>query len=199
MVCLLLLGPPGAGKGTQGQLVASRLSIPPISTGDTFRAHVAAGTPLGLSARGYLEAGDLVPDAVTCAMLSERLTEPDTAAGFLLDGFPRTTAQAEALQGILAERGHELTRVIELQVGAAELVERLSARRVVIDGQSLQRSDDTPDTIRHRLEVYQRETVPLSDWYGSLGLLSRVDASGDVDEVTARILDSFSRNGAGVD
>jgi adenylate kinase len=199
MVCVLLLGPPGAGKGTQGQLIAVRLSIPAISTGDIFRSHVAAGTPLGQSAKAYLEAGDLVPDTVTCAMLSERLNEPDAVAGFLLDGFPRTTAQAEQLQAIMAERGHELTRVIELHVEEAEVVERLASRRVVIDGRSVQRADDAADTVRHRLEVYRQQTAPLSAWYDSLGLLSRVDASGDVDEVTTRILGSLSPDEARVD
>jgi adenylate kinase len=191
MVCVLLLGPPGAGKGTQGRLIAARLSIPAISTGDIFRAHVAAGTPLGQSAKRFLDTGDLVPDAITCAMLSERLTEPDTGAGFLLDGFPRTTEQAELLQDMLAERGHQLSRVIELQVHEAELTERLAARRVVVDGRPVQRDDDAPDTVRHRLEVYRRQTAPLTAYYESLGVLSRVDASGDVDEITARILDSF--------
>jgi adenylate kinase len=146
---------------------------------------------LGQSAKRFLDAGDLVPDAVTCAMLSERLAEPDTAAGFLLDGFPRTTAQAELLQDMLAERGHQLSRVIELQVHEAELVERLSTRRVIVDGRPLQRDDDAPDTVRHRLEVYRHQTAPLTAWYDALGVLSRVDASGDVDEITARILDSF--------
>ena len=195
MVCVLLLGPPGAGKGTQGQLIAGRLAIPAISTGDIFRSHVAAGTPLGQSARGFLDAGDLVPDAITCAMLSERLTEPDIQAGFLLDGFPRTMAQAELLQVMLAERGHELSRVIELHVDEAELVTRLSARRVVIDGRSVQREDDAPDTVRHRLEVYRRQTAPLSEWYDSLGLLSRIDASGEVADITERILGAFAPAG----
>jgi len=195
MVCVLLLGPPGAGKGTQGQLIAGRLAIPAISTGDIFRSHVAAGTPLGQSASGFLDAGDLVPDAITCAMLSERLTEPDIQAGFLLDGFPRTMAQAELLQVMLAERGHELSRVIELHVDEAELVTRLSARRVVIDGRSVQREDDAPDTVRHRLEVYRRQTAPLSEWYDSLGLLSRIDASGDVADITERILGAFAPAG----
>jgi adenylate kinase len=193
MVCILLLGPPGAGKGTQGRLIAARLSIPAISTGDIFRSHVTAGTSLGRSAKRFLDTGDLVPDAVTCAMLSERLTDPDTAGGFLLDGFPRTTAQAELLQDMLAERGQQLSRVIELQVHEAELVDRLSARRVVVDGASVQRDDDAPDTVRHRLEVYRRQTAPLTAWYDSLGVLSRVDASGDVDEITERILDEFTR------
>jgi adenylate kinase len=192
MICVLLLGPPGAGKGTQGQLIAGRLSIPAISTGDIFRSHVAAGTRLGLSAKGYLDAGDLVPDAITGAMLAERLAEPDTTAGFLLDGFPRTTAQAEQLQSMLADRGHDLTRVIELQLDEVQLVHRLSARRVVVDGRSVQRDDDAPDTVRHRLEVYRQQTAPLSAWYDVLGLLSRVDASGDVEEVTERILGCFS-------
>jgi adenylate kinase len=199
MICVLMLGPPGAGKGTQSHLIASRLAVPAISTGDIFRSHVAAGTPLGQSAEQFLTAGDLVPDAVTSAMLAERLAQPDTASGFLLDGFPRTIVQAELLQVMLAERGQELTRVVELQVDEAALVERLSARRVMTDGQSVQRRDDSPDTVRHRLEVYRRQTAPLSDWYDSRGLLSRIDASGDVDEITLRILGLLSRTGAVVD
>jgi adenylate kinase len=196
MVCVVLLGPPGSGKGTQGQLVAGRLSIPAISTGDIFRSHVAAGTPLGRSAQVFIDGGDLVPDSITCAMVGERLDQADTTGGFLLDGFPRTKAQAELLQGMLAERGHELTRVIELRVDEAELVDRLSARRVFVDGQSVQRNDDAPETIRHRLEVYRQQTAPLSDWYEAAGLLSRIDASGDVDEITGRLLDSLGQDGA---
>jgi adenylate kinase len=191
MICIILLGPPGAGKGTQGQLIASQFSIPAISTGEIFRAHVASGTALGHSAKAFLDAGDLVPDALTCAMLAERLADPDTQNGFLLDGFPRSTVQAELLQDMLAEHGHRLYRVVELQVDEAKLVQRLSTRRVVVDGRSVQRDDDAPDTVRHRLEVYRRQTASLTSWYDALGLLSRVDADGDVDEVTARILALF--------
>jgi adenylate kinase len=187
-VRVVLLGPPGAGKGTQAQIIAERLGVPAISTGDIFRANVSGQTELGQQAKAYMDAGDLVPDEITVAMVKDRLAEPDAKAGFLLDGFPRTIAQAEQLRGSLADLGQELRRVLELVVDEDELVRRLSGRRVLIDGQMVQRDDDKPETVRHRLQVYREQTAPLSGFYETEGLLSRIDAIGEVDEVTARAL-----------
>jgi adenylate kinase len=187
-VRVVLLGPPGAGKGTQAQIIAERLGVPAISTGDIFRANVSGQTDLGRQAKNYMDAGDLVPDEITVAMVKDRLAEPDAKTGFLLDGFPRTIAQAEQLRGSLADLGQELHRVLELVVDEDELVRRLSGRRVLVDGQMVQRDDDKPETVRHRLQVYREQTAPLSDFYESEGLLSRIDAIGEVEEVTARAL-----------
>ena len=148
---VVLLGPPGAGKGTQAQIIAERLGVPAISTGDIFRANVSGQTELGQQAKTYMDAGDLVPDEITVAMVKDRLAEPDAKAGFLLDGFPRTIAQAEQLRSSLAELGQELRRVLELVVDEDELVRRLSGRRMLVDGQMVQRDDDKPETVRHRL------------------------------------------------
>jgi adenylate kinase len=187
-VRVVLLGPPGAGKGTQAQIIAERLGVPAISTGDIFRANVSGQTELGKMAKTYMDAGDLVPDEITVAMVRDRLAEPDAKAGFLLDGFPRTIAQAEQLRSSLAELGQELRRVLELVVDEEELVRRLSGRRMLVDGQMVQREDDRPETVRRRLEVYREQTSPLSGFYESEGLLSRIDAIGEVEEVTARAL-----------
>jgi adenylate kinase len=187
-VRVVLLGPPGAGKGTQAQIIAERLGVPAISTGDIFRANVSGQTELGKKAKAYMDAGDLVPDEITVAMVKDRLSERDAKAGFLLDGFPRTIAQAEQLRSSLAELGQELRGVIELVVDEDELVRRLSGRRMLVDGEMVQRDDDRPETVRHRLEVYREQTAPLSDFYESEGLLSRIDAIGEVEEVTARAL-----------
>jgi adenylate kinase len=187
-VRVVLLGPPGAGKGTQAQIIAERLGVPAISTGDIFRANVSGQTELGRQAKTYMDAGDLVPDEITVAMVKDRLAEPDAKAGFLLDGFPRTISQAEQLRSSLAELGQELRRVLELVVDEDELVRRLSGRRMLVDGQMVQRDDDKPETVRHRLEVYREQTAPLSGFYESEGLLSRIDAIGEVEEVTARAL-----------
>jgi adenylate kinase len=187
-VRVVLLGPPGAGKGTQAQIIAERLGVPAISTGDIFRANVSGQTELGRQAKTYMDAGDLVPDEVTVAMVKDRLAEPDAKAGFLLDGFPRTIAQAEQLRSSLADLGQELRRVLELVVDEEELVRRLSGRRMLVDGEMVQRDDDRPETVRHRLHVYQEQTAPLSGFYESEGLLARIDAIGEVDEVTARAL-----------
>jgi adenylate kinase len=187
-VRVVLLGPPGAGKGTQAQIIAERLGVPAISTGDIFRANVSRQTELGRKAKAYMDAGDLVPDEITVAMVRDRLAEPDARKGFLLDGFPRTIAQAEQLRSSLADLGHRLRGVLELVVDEDELVRRLSGRRMLVDGQMVQREDDKPETVRHRLEVYREQTAPLSDFYQSEGLLSRIDAIGEIEEVTGRAL-----------
>jgi len=187
-VRVVLLGPPGAGKGTQAQVIAGLLGVPAISTGDIFRANVSGQTELGQQAKEYMDAGDLVPDEITVAMVKDRLAEPDAEAGFLLDGFPRTIAQAQQLRSSLADLGQQLRRVLELVVEEDELVRRLSGRRMLVDGQMVQRDDDRPETVRHRLEVYREQTAPLSGFYESEGLLTRIDAVGEVEEVTARAL-----------
>ncbi|SNR86082.1 Adenylate kinase [Geodermatophilus saharensis] len=192
---IVLLGPPGAGKGTQAQIIAGELGVPAISTGDIFRANVSGQTELGLEAKVYMDAGDLVPDEITVAMVKDRLAEPDAKAGFLLDGFPRTIAQAEQLRGSLDELGHHLDRVVELVVEEEELVRRLSGRRMLVGGEWVQRDDDRPETVRHRLEVYREQTAPLSGFYDGEGLLSRIDAIGTVEEVTARVLTALGQPG----
>jgi adenylate kinase len=187
-VRVVLLGPPGAGKGTQAQIIAGKFGVPAISTGDIFRANVSGQTELGQQAKIYMDAGDLVPDEITVAMVKDRLAEPDAKVGFLLDGFPRTIAQAEQLRESLADLGHRLDCVLELVVDEEELVRRLSGRRMIVDGEPVQRDDDKPETVRHRLEVYREQTAPLSGFYEAEGLLSRIDAIGEVEEVTARAM-----------
>jgi adenylate kinase len=192
-VRVVLLGPPGAGKGTQAQIIAGELGVPAISTGDIFRANVSGQTELGQKAKAYMDAGDLVPDEITVAMVRGRLGEPDAKAGFLLDGFPRTVEQAERLRDSLAEQGHVLDRVLELVVDEEELVRRLSGRRMLVDGKMVQREDDKPETVRHRLEVHREQTAPLSGWYDEQGLLTRIDAIGAIEEVTGRALKALGR------
>jgi adenylate kinase len=192
-VRVVLLGPPGAGKGTQAQIIAGELGVPAISTGDIFRANVSGQTELGQKAKAYMDAGDLVPDEITVAMVKDRLNEPDAKAGFLLDGFPRTVEQAERLRDSLSEQGHSLDRVLELIVDEDELVRRLSGRRMLVDGKMVQREDDKPETVRHRLEVHREQTAPLSGWYDEQGLLTRIDAIGAIDEVTERALKALGR------
>jgi adenylate kinase len=177
---VVLVGPPGAGKGTQADTLSRRLGVPHISTGDLFRAHIGAETELGRKVKGYLDAGKLVPDEVTNEMVRERLEEPDTAGGFLLDGFPRNVTQANLLNKILAEYDEKLDAVIELQVDEDILVQRLLARG---------RDDDNEDVIRHRQSVYRSDTAPLLDYYHDV--LITVDGTGDVDEVTNRILSAL--------
>jgi adenylate kinase len=190
-VRVVLLGPPGAGKGTQAQIIAAKLGAPAISTGDIFRANVSGQTELGRQAKTYMDAGDLVPDEITVAMVKDRLAEPDAKVGFLLDGFPRTISQAEQLRESLAELGHSLDRVLELVVDQEELVRRLSGRRMLVEGQAVQREDDKPETVRHRLDVYREQTAPLSGFYEAEGLLSRIDAIGEIEEVTARAMEAL--------
>jgi adenylate kinase len=179
---LLLLGPPGAGKGTQAERLVADLGIPQISTGDMLRAAVQAGTPVGRDAKGYMDRGELVPDAVVIGVAEERLRQPDARRGFILDGFPRTAAQAEALDGMLAGLGVSLERCVALRVDEDELVTRL-LKRAAIEG----RSDDTEETIRNRMRVYREQTAPLVDYYRRRGVLREVEGLGAIDEVAARI------------
>ena len=188
---LILLGPPGAGKGTQAERLVEDFSVAYYATGEILRTAVKEGTELGRQAETYMTAGELVPDDVIIGVILEAVERPEAADGFLLDGFPRTIAQAEQLRESLADLGQELRRVLELVVDEDELVRRLSGRRVVVDGQMVQRDDDRPETVRHRLHVYREQTAPLSGFYESEGLLSRIDAIGEVEEVTARALDAL--------
>ncbi len=194
---VVLLGPPGAGKGTQAQVISEQLGVPAISTGDIFRANVSGQTELGQQAKVYMDAGDLVPDEITVAMVKDRLAEPDSSGGFLLDGFPRTVSQAEQLRDSLRDLGQALDRVLELVVDEEELVRRLSGRRMLVDGEMVQRDDDKPETVRHRLEVYREQTAPVAGFYEEVGLLSRIDAIGEVEEVTARAMKALGVDEAG--
>jgi adenylate kinase len=176
------MGPPGAGKGTQAVGLAARVGIPHISTGDIFRANVSQGTPLGVEAQRYMDAGEYVPDDVTNAMVRDRLAQPDCAPGFLLDGYPRTVDQVAQLDDMLASSGHALDRVVELTVDIDEVVGRL-VRRAADQG----RADDTEDVIRRRLEIYAEQTAPLLAMYASRGLLVQVDGLGEIDDVAGRL------------
>jgi adenylate kinase len=184
---ILIMGPPGSGKGTQAVEIAERHSVPAISTGDIFRANVNAGTPLGETARDYIEAGEYVPDSVTTAMVRERLGHADCRRGFVLDGYPRTIAQVAALDDILADSGHALQAVIVLEVDRQELVGRL-VRRAATDG----RTDDSEEVIGRRLELYADETSPLLAEYDQRGLLVRLDGSGTLTQVTERVSDALA-------
>jgi adenylate kinase len=177
-----LLGPPGAGKGTQAVQLSEKLGVPQISTGDLFRHNISTGTDLGLEAKKYLDAGDLVPATLTNALVDDRLNDPDAADGFILDGFPRSVEQAEALAEMLAKRGLKLDAVVEFRVPEDELVARLKGRG---------RADDTEDVIRNRFKVYRDETAPLLDFYADD--LKTVDAVGSLDEVFARALRALGR------
>jgi adenylate kinase len=214
---LVLVGPPGAGKGTQAQFIAAHLAIPKISTGDIFRENVGEGTELGLAAKKYMDAGDLVPDEVTIAMVRDRLAEDDAADGFLLDGFPRNVPQAETLEKTLQDMGSALDVVLELVVDDEEVIRRLSGRRTchncghiwhvdfdpptregICDqcgGELFQRDDDKAETVRHRLEVYAAQTAPLIAFYAERGLLVGIDATGPVDDVTERAIEALHRYG----
>ena len=185
---IILMGPPGAGKGTQAKVVAGRLDIPAISTGDIFRANVSQGTPLGLEAKRFMDAGDYVPDEVTNGMVRDRIAEPDAKAGFLLDGYPRTVAQVQELDAMLNETGQSLDAVVVLTVDQDELVARLM-HRAEVEG----RSDDTEDVIRHRQAIYTEQTAPLLAVYADRGLLVEVDGMGEVDEVTERVFARLSQ------
>jgi adenylate kinase len=179
---LILMGPPGAGKGTQAKFIAEHFGIPAISTGDIFRANVSQGTPLGIEAKKYMDAGEYVPDEVTNLMVRNRIDESDATPGFLLDGYPRTLAQVEELDGMIGFTGHALDAVVVLTCDPDELVARL-LQRAEVEG----RADDTEDVIRRRQEVYLEQTAPLIDVYRGRGLLIEVDGMGEVDEVTGRI------------
>jgi adenylate kinase len=211
----VLVGPPGAGKGTQAQFIASHLAIPKISTGDIFRSNVSTCTALGRRAKDYMDRGDLVPDEVTIAMVTSRLQEDDAQAGFLLDGFPRTVPQAETLKKLLSDWDTRLDIVLELVVDDDEVVRRLSGRRTCrrcgrvwhatfdppsrrdrcddCDGELFQRDDDREETIRHRLDVYAQQTQPLIAFYADEGTLLGIDATGPVEEVTDRALAALRR------
>ncbi|MFI7212381.1 adenylate kinase [Micromonospora maritima] len=214
---LVLVGPPGAGKGTQAEFIAAHLSVPKISTGDIFRANVTQGTPLGVEAKRYMDAGKLVPDDVTINMVRDRLAEPDAGEGFLLDGFPRTTPQAAELDKLLADLGSSLDLVLELVVDDDEVIRRLSGRRtcrgcgkiwhVEFDATTregicdrcgaelFQRDDDKPETIAARLREYAEKTAPLVDYYGAQGKLVGIDATGPVEDVTVRAIDALRSYG----
>jgi adenylate kinase len=179
---LLILGPPGAGKGTQAKRIAAHLGIPAISTGDIFRANISAGTPLGKQVDEIVKSGKYVPDELTNDLVRNRLLEADCIGGFLLDGYPRTAAQVEELDAMLASHGHALDVVLELTVDVDEVVGRL-LKRAETEG----RADDTEDVIRHRQDVYGEQTAPLVDVYSTRGLLLRVDGMGEVDDVTGRL------------
>ncbi len=208
---VIMLGPPGAGKGTQATRIADAYGIPHISTGDIFRANVKGGTPLGTKAKEFMDRGDLVPDEVVIAMVKDRLVEDDCANGFNLDGFPRTVPQAQALEELLAEIEHPIDVVLRLAVEKSEIVKRLTGRRTcrecgaifhvddnppseegvcdVCGGELYQRDDDTEEVVLNRLEVYERQTQPLEFFYWQRGLLRDVEAIGTVDDVTSRALD----------
>jgi adenylate kinase len=209
------LGPPGAGKGTQARDLARDWSVPHIATGDMLREVVAAGTTLGREAKTYMDRGALVPDDVIIGMIAERLRQPDARNGFLLDGFPRTIAQAEGLERLLKDLGQPLERVIYFNVAETELVRRLTGRRVcracghsfhvvsnpprregVCDacgGELYQRVDDSESTVRNRLDVYARQTAPLLDWYAGKSLLTSVKGEGTIDDVGRRVQDAARR------
>jgi adenylate kinase len=213
-VRLVLVGPPGAGKGTQAEFIAEHFGVPKISTGDIFRANVSGGTDLGRLAKKFMDAGDLVPDEVTNAMVRDRLAQPDAVTGFLLDGFPRNVQQAGELDAILDEIGSALSVVLDLDVDHDEVVRRLSGRRTCkkcghvwhvefdppsrpgicdkCDGELYQRDDDRPETVRHRLEVYAQQTEPLIKFYAGRDQLVAIDALGAVEDVTERAIGALT-------
>ncbi|GLW17467.1 adenylate kinase [Streptomyces kronopolitis] len=213
---IVLVGPPGAGKGTQAAYLAKNLAIPHISTGDLFRANISQGTPLGVEAKSYMDAGNLVPDSVTIGMAEDRMEQADAAEGFLLDGFPRNLGQAEALDEYLKNSGLKLDAVLDLEVPEEEVVKRIAGRRIcrndsshvfhaeynkpkaegvcdVCGGELYQRDDDREATVRKRLEVYHTETEPIIDYYKDQDLVVTIPALGKVEEVTTRAMDALQR------
>ncbi|MGW0613060.1 adenylate kinase [Streptomyces sp. NPDC002788] len=214
---IVLVGPPGAGKGTQAAFLAQNLSIPHISTGDLFRANISQQTELGKLAKSYIDAGNLVPDEVTIAMAKDRMEQPDAENGFLLDGFPRNVSQAEALDELLETESMQLDAVLDLEVPEDEVVKRIAGRRVcrnesahvfhvtykppakegvcdVCGGELYQRGDDSEETVRKRLEVYHTQTEPIIDYYKAQGLVVTISALGKVEEVTARAMEALQRD-----
>ena len=210
---IILLGPPGAGKGTQAKLLIERLGVPQISTGDMLRAAVKAGTPLGAEAKAYMDRGGLVPDAVIIGLVRERLQVPDCSRGYILDGFPRTLAQAEALEATLTDLHLSLDRVLCLEVPGEDLVSRIAGRRTcrncgamyhlrfspskregvcdVCGGETYQRDDDREETVRQRLRVYEEQTAPLIRFYDGRGLLRRIPGTGEIAEIFAQMVKSL--------
>lgn len=210
---IVMLGPPGAGKGTQAALLAERLSIPHVATGDLFREALKAETELGQTAKAYMERGELVPDEVTIGMVRERLRQPDCARGVILDGFPRTVEQAKALDGLLAERDGRIDAVLFIDAEGDELVRRLSSRWTcrgcqavynvisnppreqgrcdICGGQLYQRADDVPETVRNRIAVYREQTSPLVDYYQNQGLLVTIKSEGGIERVQEKILEAL--------
>jgi adenylate kinase len=208
-VRVAFLGPPGAGKGTQARELAREWGVPHVATGDMLREAVAAGTPLGREAKGFMDRGALVPDDVIIGMIAERLREPDARGGFLLDGFPRTIAQAEGLERLLKDLGQPLERVIYFDVDEPELIRRLTGRRVcrscghsfhmvsnpprrdgvcdVCGGELYQRVDDSEETVRKRLDVYRKQTAPLLDWYAGKDLLGTIQGAGAIGDIGRRV------------
>ncbi|WP_406272139.1 adenylate kinase [Streptomyces sp. NBC_00191] len=214
---IVLVGPPGAGKGTQAAYLAKNLSIPHISTGDLFRANISQGTELGLQAKAYMDAGDLVPDEVTIGMAKDRMEQPDAANGFLLDGFPRNVSQAEALDAMLKSEGMTLDAVLDLEVPEDEVVKRIAGRRIcrndsshvfhvtyspskhegvcdICGGDLYQRDDDSEETVRRRLEVYHTQTEPIIDYYRAQNLVVTISALGKVTDVTQRAMDALKKS-----
>ena len=190
---LVLFGPPGAGKGTQSKILTEKRGLPQLSTGDMLRAAIEAGTPLGLACKALMAKGELVPDETVVGIIAERYDQPDCANGAVFDGFPRTIAQAEALDKMLDQRGRKIDLVLELKVDDTVLLSRVEAR---IKAGGALRSDDTPETLAHRLGVYYKNTAPLLGYYGNQGKVQTVNGMAPVDEVTAqiaRILDGLER------
>ncbi|MYZ07380.1 adenylate kinase [Streptomyces sp. SID2999] len=217
---IVLVGPPGAGKGTQAVRLAEKLGVPHISTGDLFRANISRQTELGKLAKSYMDAGNLVPDEVTIAMAKDRMEQPDAENGFLLDGFPRNVSQAEALDELLQGEGIKLDAVLDLEVPEEEVVKRIAGRRIcrndsshvfhvtysapkkegvcdVCGGELYQRDDDSEDTVRKRLEVYHTQTEPIIDYYKAQGLVVTISSLGPVDKITKRALEALKREKAG--
>jgi adenylate kinase len=190
MTRLLIVGPPGAGKGTQAARIAEHFAIPTISTGDIFRKNIADGTELGTQVKAIVDAGDYVPDSLTNALVTDRLNEADAAGGFLLDGYPRTTDQVRYLTELLSSHGHALDAVIRLVADQDEIVRRLRQRAI-----EMGRVDDSEEAIRHRQEVYLRETAPLIDMFRDQGLLVEIDGLGAIDDVTERIFEALAARG----